>query len=418
MKQTLIVLFLILFISCGGTQKPPVVTPPDPVPAPQPTPTPEPQPTPEPIQPKVKTRWLTISPYGMFASPTADFEQVAKDIYNSQFTGTSVHLLSPWTKIPGESPRPDDWPWQFKNGKFDLTKPNPFWYAKLRRFLGAFGKYGLDVEVSFVDQYCCTSTGLKAPSKVHPFRNNNLGFNWTGNPNPLYQSLTFAPLRFHHIEWKDVDEHNLKWQFFIKTPAAKAIDAYIQGVITEIAAAMKTYPNMRVGWKWANETFGTDAVGSSRGDRSEMHVYVVEAFAKKGLTPSKRFFSFVDRDIKEIADAVEVAKRRTNLHASITRTYGKQDGLGSIHEIHSTCTGATRLDLITRTKFDPNKTLFSTDGNECSKQYPNGPRDLIKSKTPWLDIKMEEGWRPEPYNPKDFMKNWRNYSPAHLELAK
>ena len=428
MKRWVTFVAILFLISCTGSYNPPAPPVPPPVTsvcpdgvcdpgencAPDCNVDPEPPP-PVVIAPKVKTRWLTISPYGMFASPTADFEKIAADIYNSEFTGASVHLLSPWTKLPGEI-LPDDWPWQFKSGKFDLTKPNALWYQKLRRLLAAFGKYHLDLEISFVDQYCCTSTGLKAPSKVHPFRNNNLGFNWTGNPNQLYQSLTF-PVRFHHITWEDLDEHALKWKFSVTSPAARAIDAYIQGVVAEVVAAMKTHPNLRVGWKWANETYGGLSVGDSRGDRSEMIVYVSEQFEKKGLKVSNRFFRFVDRDIR-VDDPVEQKRRALNNHRAITRKYGQQDGLGSIHEIHSVCNKAT-LDSLIALGFNINALLPSTDGNECTNFYPTGPRDLVNMKVngkplPFLDIKMEEGWLLQfPYDKKQFMRNWSRYFPEH-----
>lgn len=443
MQNKLFVLLLVLLVGCTYNSAPKPPTPPPPhvavcgdgicevgemcakdCEAPPPPP---------PVTPcgKIKSRWLTFGYYSMFAasdpSKMPNYDGFAEDVCQSLFTGVSVHLLSPWDKLPGGTPAVDDWPFTFRNGRFDVTKINPFWVAKLNRFLDAFGKHGLDVEISFLDQYCCTP-GLNKylPQQYHPFRQNNIGVNWNDNADALYSSLTFAPTVFNHIEWKDVDEHKLKWDFSVKTPAAKMMDLYIDAVVTAVAQNMAEWPQMRVAWKWANETQGGDTIGDSLGDRSEMVAYVAEKFAKAGLKPSKRFFSFVDRDYHSDIYANEKFGQ-IDQQLSITRAYGVSDGLGAIHEIHGMCNTTfinARLVLCGTAHgqngcaADRTHTLFSNDGNKCSVEYPKGPREIIAMDLPFTDIKMEESWTTRPkYLPGHINDMWKRYAKVHLQLA-
>lgn len=420
--KKIVVLLLFLLVACSS-QQPPVNPWPQPVPGPVTPPPPQTQPTPQPqtCQKAIKTRWLTFGYYSLFGasdSGTPDYETFAEDVCKSNFTGVSVHLLSPWDKLKGGMPKADDWPFTFKGGKFDTTKINPFWQTKFGRFLDAFGKRGLDVEVSFVDQYCCTS-GLNKylPQQYHPFRQNNIGIDWNSDAEALYSSIEFAPTRFNHISWTDKClgcEHKLQWVFHVSTPAAKMIDAYMQTVVDSVVAALNKYPKMRVAWKWANETKGAPILKDTRGDRSEMVAYITEKFVAKGYPlTSKRLLRFIDRDYVP----ADVAKQRV-LHDSIVRPYGVQDGLGAIHEIHGMCDAATIQTRIASGTAAAKDTLFSFDGNKCSQNFAANAKAAIKLNLPWMDVKMEEAWTPHPhYIQGQINKSWKLYAPVHLELA-
>lgn len=464
MKQSkLLFLFLILFIaSCAQHQAPPPVTPAPPVGGGIEQPKTNPTPTPIPAPPKTCMRqltekpvWLTYGHYEAFngddPSGQVDYNYLAELIcQNKPWTGVSFHLLGPYEKTPGAMPVVGDWPWKFiaAQKRFDGTKLDEKWFStRLDSMLDAFGKRGGDVEIAFLDQFCCSGD---TPQKFHPFMQNNAGEVFT-SADALYSSLALydPPVKFHHIVWTDVNEAKLQFNFSKPNAMAKMIDLYFDAVTTHIAAKMKQWPNLRIMWKLANETKGGD---SKRGDRSEIYVYVSEMFKRKGLVPDgKRFFAAVDREYlttkAEPGKTLEqtLIDRRKELHDSVVRPYGVSWGLGAIHEIHGRCLEASAKDvekdmsiqyrIQTKGAAEPN-TLESNDGNRCRLYYPNAnhktlaqalviaatvqsePKKIIKAKHKFTDIKMEEYWTPWPnYKQGAVNTMLKRYTLLHLKLA-
>lgn len=459
MKKLLSFLLLIVLISCGGTTHPPV-SPQPPIP---PTSTPivseeeieVPMPTGECVRTLAqKTRWLTYGHYGAFnaddPSGLVDYDYLAALIcQNKPWTGASFHLLGPWEKTPNATPVQGDWPfkWMADKKQFNGTKIDPLWFSnRLDRALDAFGKRGLDLELALLDQYCC---GSGTPQTWHPWRQNNAGEIFTST-DALYSSLALfdRPVRFHHIAWTDVNEARLQFNFSTPTPMAKMMNLYFETVTDHIVAAMNRWPNLRVGWKLANESLGGD---KKVGDRSEMYADVTQMFKRKGLTVGNRFYAFLDREYEtryaESGKTLEqtLIDRRKELHDSVVKPYGMSWGLGAVLELHKRCRetevagteGYISVQYRIRTGGAKEAdTLFSNDGNTCKNYYPNTNgmklddalkiaaatpsevKKIIKAGHKFTDIKMEEAWTPWPqYRQGDVNRMLRRYTLLHLKLA-
>lgn len=355
-----------------------------------------------------KKYWLTFGYYELEnatdPNPPVDFERFATDVDNSGFTGIYCHTLGPF-----DHKSANGWPFVFTPGSgWNYNQINPKWIAKQKRFYSAFGSRGLDIGDSFIDQYVNDKPN-------HPFKG------LFPSDDALYSSLAlYDDGAFHHIRWQDISEPKLQFKFFVDTPNAKMMALYIDAKVDIIVDALKTYPHLRVGYKWANETSGGDR---KVGDRSEMNAYLHERFAAKGFpVDGKRLISFVDREYISSHDSPNtlIAKRKS-LHDSITRPYGVSWGLGAIHEIHKMCDDTAIRDRIDTQGADNLKTLFSNDGMACNKDFPKRAKSIIamikSGEIKFADIKMEESWVKMPYEQGKINTSWTTYAPAHLGLA-
>lgn len=374
--------------------------------------------------------------YGLFNS-NADLDQCTDDIANSNFTGPYVFLMNPWVikKIVPVVKNPPMHPWKFlpASGKFDLAKDNEEYYVRLELLVSLCAEKGMDLAISFDDRYCEAKWSTHFSFKPHPYRNNNAGINWGGDAKPLFNSIEFgSPIKYHWIEWTAISEPKLQWKFKLIGIIGTARERWINRVCVIVAkyllarkpgGALK-YPKFRVFWKSANEEraarifdqatgqWKSSAVLSER-DRSEPYAWMTEIWKAHGCSTNARFQPIVNRDIRA-SDEDDFYKANKELHSSVTRTYGQVHGMGAIHEVHLD-TMEQAEQLILKSQFNVNKTMFSSDGGT-----PELGAAFVKKGWPMCDVLWEEAvpTNPNPAPPWEWMQNWNKAFPYHANLIK
>jgi hypothetical protein len=352
-------------------------------------------------------RWITFGMYSMFAQgKRIDWDKILDEVKASNvFSGLSLHLLSPWGQHPDEA----FYPWPFQGNKFNLTKVNSEWYATLKVMLLALLHRGMDVELGLGDRYFINKWIKYLPFKPHPFRNNNIGIDWGGSDKPLYDGITFGPVKFHLLDWdngyKPVGKIGEVWA------------EYIGRVLDTIKECRQVYPvRGRIAWKRVNETRGGDNIASSSGDRHELHNYIRDEAKKRGLKQGPKFKAF--NDYNAVGSNPD-----SQFRGAYKGTIGAPMQASAI-EVHNVGiqAGNSRAweHFIHTLGFNPAKFVASTDGVMISEGHIQACKNLIKSPIVHIDLKQEEANFPQhTWNKKNMTKNFENFfGPFRDELVK
>lgn len=352
-------------------------------------------------------RWVTFGMYALFAQGNRNnWDKILDKVKTSEpFTGLSLHLDTPWAQHPAEP----FYPWPYKNGKFLLTKVNQEWYSVLMSVLLSGLSRGLDFELCFNTRYFINKWIKYLPFKAHPFRNNNIGLDWGGSDRPLYDGITFGPVKFHLLDWdngyKPVSKIGEVWS------------EYIGRTLDVMAAARKVYPTRgRIGWKRVNETYGGDNIASSSGDRHELFKYIQKEAKARGLSQGPKFKAFNDFNARG-------SNPDQQLKGGYKGTIGHpmQASALEVHNVGVQSGNAKPWEhFINTLGFDPKRFLASTDGVMISEGHIQACKNLIKSPVVHIDLKQEEANFPQyKWNKKSMQKNFDNFFPAFRdELAK
>jgi hypothetical protein len=345
--------------------------------------------------------------YALFAQGNRlNWDKVLDEVKASNvFSGLSLHLLSPWGQHPNEA----FYPWPYEGSKFNLLKVNQEWYATLKGMLLAVMHRGMDVELCLNDRYFINKWIKYLPFKAHPFRNNNIGIDWGGSDKPLYDGITFGPVKFHLLDWdngyKPVGKMGEVWA------------EYIGRVLDVIKECRQTYPvRGRVAWKRANETYGGDNIASSSGDRHELFVYIQKEAAKRGLKQSPKFKAFNDFNARG-------SNPDQQLKGGYKGTIGHPMRATAL-EVHNVGVASGNAKpweyFINTLGFDTGKFVASTDGVMISEGHLQACKNLIKSPIVHIDLKQEEANFPQfKWNKKNMQNNFDNFfGPFRDELAK
>lgn len=382
---------------------------------------------------------MTIGAYGLFSSILTDFWEIAKDIYESGYTGLALHLLGPWCQVPNKPLYP--WPMR-PDGRFDMRKDSEDWYTRLAVLLAAFEFYGLDLMLNFDDQYFTQKWISKTKAKVHPYRKNNVGYQPT-DEKEIYDSIELPSGKFNWIGWDDISESQNKFRFHLIGEFGKARDRWIARNLMMVKDARDASLRLkgaqqpgdrtwRIAIRRANEEqakidpkTGETSHALSLGDRSEIFSWLRDKMKAIGLTPNWRnLFTVVNRDV--VGGTEEQRFRHwTILNRDITAPWGVRFGMDSLHEIHVDSAAAVE-DLETFSQLRIHKTLVSNDGMPklSGMQFTNDSRALyqfMKSQgVPFFfDQLFEEGlWKEKSGLPHDTMNNWRKFFKYHKEIVK
>lgn len=214
-----------------------------------------PPPPPPPDRVKDHTRWISFGMYAIIGQGI-DYDRVFEALYHSGFNAISLHISSPWMNKAGR------YFVKYKGGgpgsAYDLKTQDDAYYRELDEIFDAAGRWGISLEICFVDAYGDEKWSRYPgyPFKPHPYRNNiqhetldarSLYINWKK------QDVT-KPSSFYWMQWKaDAHDHVL-----VAKPTSAigaALMTYISTVAEHAWTAKKKHPALVFWVRYANEPF-------------------------------------------------------------------------------------------------------------------------------------------------------------------
>jgi hypothetical protein len=345
-----------------------------------------------------KTRMLGMY-VGMGVDPRTDWDSVLTRLAARGYNAISIFLTTVFAN--------QQYPWPLTAGLFDFTVDNEDYYANLNRALVASAKTGVRLHFCFVDQFHSHHDNKGNPGDnpgPDPFRQGlDLGNEW--DENLLYDSITFAPLKYYWVKWDEPRPRQYTNYRFLGA-FGMGMKRFVNRIVNLTKKVSVNWPELPLPtWKWSNENLAmVDSTGhptDKRGGRDEVHRYIDGRFNAKGMG-GRGFFDFLILDGKTPMYQLMVDVFRKGV-----RLWNKA-GM-EIHEI---------MDVADTLKFpltlpERKEVIFSTDGDlKMEAEYYK----LGHSTVPNVDLKFDVK-KGEPI-PPDVMDFFNLYWPRYIKYVK
>lgn len=341
-----------------------------------------------------------LGAYGLLA-PLANIGKCADDLIAQGYHGASVITDNRWVQPPEPENADFWWPWDAAAGVFDMTAHNDRAFKRFRLLCETFATKKLALFIKFQSVYYRNSWN-KFPAmkcKMHPYTKNNFGVVFD-DPRVLYDSITFAPLKYHWLKWDIINEPQNKYKFFQANAIGGAIMKAYKRLIRIVADVKTKNPDWVFGYAPNNEE-----IAGKLGDRSEIHSWFHDCFVAKGLdTDVTGFYRVVNRQGNP--------QQMTQIHADLGRKYGVKFGLGALHEVHVDGKNDPVLTGLVKSR-----TFASTDGAPEDSNFIKANQELAKAGYFIFDAKYAEslsGTTPKP--PYRWQSNWDNCIAEHGKI--
>lgn len=344
-----------------------------------------------------------------------DLEKIGQELYDAGYSAISFFLTTCF-----HNTSPQTWPWPIESGKFNYGKINKTWRDWLRKVVETMAYYRIRCHMAFVDQFHETGDNKSAD----PFRQGLFG-NREFDAAPLYDSVTFGPVKFWWLKWSDLPG-NKYGNYQTIGEFGKGMELYINEVVAickEVKelkndAGKPLYSDFSISWKWANETYtvydpATNHVDNVRGDRDEIVYWIWNKFKAAGFATGPRYRPYFDYFCRDkggdrpkdpyypaMAEQQYWIWRKYQAHLEI-------HGILTTSDIEKYKKASFRRGTTVYT-LQGSKSLFSTDGDLGMR----GEYKELGAGTDPVDLKLDTT-AGKPFFPDNYQMFWDAYFPRY-----
>jgi hypothetical protein len=357
---------------------------------------------------KDRSRWILWGQYVQFNQSATNWSGIRESLCHTPYNGFSIHLMSPWGNADGF------YPWIKSENGYDLSRLNPKWFEKLREFASEIGGRGrMILSIAFFDRYFESKWNA---SRLHPFKQNNLGFDWSSSSEPLYESVHQRRSRWNQsgwISWKE-ERGKLNGREVRFTRIGRSFRAYIIEVITVLNEVKKEYPDLTIAYRVFNEERAKTAEGGSiiSGTSLENAIVVTQIVDQLWKEYGTAFHP--GTDLYPVLDWV--AMKGNDLSPEWARkTNRRVESLNWLQEIHA-CDQARVKQILAIPRLNPEIVIFSTDGLQPEEDpyFTRQSRALLEFNLQKVDLKVPH--KLTGYEAADFERTFEAALPIMLEF--